>query len=150
MDVYRGINIQIGLLISSTMEDLSSEISFSFSRSGGKGGQNVNKVSTKVLLKFDVEASQLLTDRQKSIIHEKLSTYISQEGLLQLQCDETRSQLKNKEIATTRFHQLIQTALTPVKKRKKTRIPRSVKEKRLKKKKIKSQKKENRRKDGWE
>ncbi|MEZ4851272.1 MAG: alternative ribosome rescue aminoacyl-tRNA hydrolase ArfB [Bacteroidia bacterium] len=127
--------------------DLESELNFTFSRSGGKGGQNVNKVSTKAHLQFEVEKSQLLTDYQKTVISEKLRNQISQEGVLQLSCDETRSQLKNKEIVTERFFHLVKQALTPAKKRKKTNIPRSVKEKRLKDKKIKSEKKANRRKN---
>lgn len=129
------------------MLDLSSELQYSFSRSGGKGGQNVNKVETKVLLKFDLGTTELLTEWQKEIIREKLGGYINQEDILQLTCEETRSQLKNKEIVTARLHQLVQTALTPVKRRKKTRVPRSVKEKRLKDKRLKSEKKQNRRKD---
>lgn len=130
--------------------DFSSELSYSFVRSGGKGGQNVNKVSTKVLLRFDIIESKLLADWQKEIIREKLRSYISQSDILQLTCEATRSQLKNKEIVTTRFHHLIQTALTPVKPRKKTRVSRAVKERRLKSKAINSEKKKNRRVDRWE
>lgn len=130
--------------------DFTSELSYSFTRSGGKGGQNVNKVSTKVLLRFDIFDSKLLADWQKEIIREKLRGYISQSDILQLTCEATRSQLKNKEIATTRFHHLIQTALTPVKPRKKTRVSRAVKERRLKSKAINSKKKKNRRVDRWE
>ena len=131
------------------MNDLESELSFTFSRSGGKGGQSVNKLSTKALLKFEVNASKILTDYQKAVISDKLDKYINQEGELLLSCDETRSQLKNKEIVTARFIQLIKTALIPRKKRKKTKIPKAVKEKRLKDKRMKSLKKENRRKDIW-
>ncbi len=130
--------------------DFSSELNYSFVRSGGKGGQNVNKVSTKVLLRFDIIESRLLADWQKEIIREKLRSYISQNDFLQLTCEATRSQLKNKEIVTTRFHHLIQTALTPVKPRKKTRVSRAVKERRLKAKAINSQKKKNRKVDGWD
>ncbi len=130
--------------------DFSPELSYSFVRSGGKGGQNVNKVSTKVLLRFDIFDSTLLADWQKEIIREKLRSYISQNDILQLTCEATRSQLKNKEIVTTRFHHLIQTALTPVKPRKKTRVSRAVKERRLKTKAINSEKKKNRRVDRWE
>lgn len=129
--------------------DFSSELSYSFVRSGGKGGQNVNKVSTKVLLRFDIIESRLLADWQKEIIREKLKSYISQNELLQLTCEATRSQLKNKEIVTTRFHHLIQTALTPVKPRKKTRVSRAVRERRLKAKANNSEKKKNRRVDHW-
>lgn len=130
--------------------DFSSELSYSFVRSGGKGGQNVNKVATKVLLRFDIFDSTLLAAWQKEIIREKLRSYISQSDILQLTCEATRSQLKNKEIVTTRFHHLIQTALTPAKQRKKTRVSRAVKERRLKSKAINSEKKKNRRVDRWE
>jgi len=90
-----------GLCIFVTMilSDLHKEVKYRTSRSGGAGGQNVNKVSTKVELLFDVMKSGILTDRKKTIINEKLKNRISQEGILALQCDETRSQLKNKEIA---------------------------------------------------
>lgn len=131
------------------MLDLTTELSYTFSRSGGKGGQHANKVETKVALRFDIPHSQLLNERQKSVIQERLDTYISQEGVLQLMCDETRSQLRNKEIVTQRFFHLLKTALTPRKKRKRTWVPRSAKEKRLKYKKMRSEKKKNRRVDGW-
>ncbi|MDG1476399.1 MAG: alternative ribosome rescue aminoacyl-tRNA hydrolase ArfB, partial [Vicingaceae bacterium] len=110
----------------------------------GAGGQNVNKVSTKVELMFDVDASAVLTERRKTIIKEKLANKISQEGVLSLKCDETRSQLTNKEIVFERFINLIKTALTPVKKRRPTRPTRSSVRKRLDSKKKHSQKKSNR------
>jgi ribosome-associated protein len=125
-------------------EDLNKEINYRTSRSGGAGGQHVNKVSTKVELLFDVNNSTLLTERKKTIIIEKLSNRISKEGILSLTCDETRSQLTNKEIAFERFVNLIKTALIPVKKRRRTKPSRSSVRKRLDNKKKHSEKKSNR------
>lgn len=132
------------------MEQLIPELKFSFSRSGGAGGQHVNKVSTKVTLHFDLMNSNYLTDQQKATINEKLSQYINQEGILQLSAQHTRSQLRNKEAVIVRFCNLIQTALTPQKARKATRVPRHIKAKRLRAKRLQSQKKANRRVDDWE
>ena len=126
------------------LTDLKKEIKYRTSRSGGAGGQNVNKVSTKVELLFDVDASQVLTQRRKKIIKEKLANKINQEGILCLKCEETRSQLSNKEIVFERFIQLIQKALTPVKKRKKTRPTIASEKKRLENKKKQAQKKSDR------
>ena len=130
--------------------DLDSELTYSYSRSGGKGGQHVNKVSTKANLRFDLLASPSFSDEQKELLQLKLSTYINQEGILFLSSSETRSQLTNKEIVRARFYQLIQTALIRPKKRRKTKPPRSVKEKRLKNKKMNSLRKQNRRAEDWE
>lgn len=123
---------------------LRKEIKFRTSRSGGAGGQNVNKVSTKVEILFDVNNSNVLTDREKAIITEKLSNRISSEGILSLKCDETRSQLTNKEIVFERFINLIKTAMTPVKKRKPTKPSKASIRKRLQRKKIQSDKKDSR------
>lgn len=104
----------------------------------------MNKVSTKVELLFDVDASELLTEEQKAVIRTKLKNRISNEGLLILQCDETRSQLKNKEIVYQRFINLIEEALKPEKERKPTKPTKASVEKRLKEKKKKSEKKDYR------
>lgn len=125
-------------------EDFHKEVRYRTSRSSGSGGQNVNKVSTKVELLFDVFNSEILTERRRSIIIEKLSNRISSQGILALKCDETRSQLANKEIVFERFINLVKTALTPVKKRRITRPTRSSVRKRLDSKKKHSEKKSNR------
>ena len=112
--------------------ELNKEVQYRTSRSSGPGGQHVNKVSTKVELIFDVMNSTVLSDNQKEIIVEKLQNRITKDGLLVLQCDESRSQLKNKEIVFERFINLIEQALKPVKKRKPTRPTKSSVQKRLK------------------
>ena len=122
------------------------ELQFKAVRSSGAGGQNVNKVSSKVVLTFDVNNSKALTSEEKELLHHKLGTKLSSENLLILNCDEDRSQLKNKTIVTKRFLQLIQQSLVVQKKRKATKIPRSAIEKRIKAKRNQSEIKQNRRK----
>lgn len=85
------------------IEELNKEVRFKTSRSGGSGGQHVNKVSTKVELLFNVKESLVLSEIQKQKISDKLSNRIDLEGILHIQCDETRSQLKNKEIVLKDF-----------------------------------------------
>jgi ribosome-associated protein len=123
-----------------------SELNFKAVRSSGAGGQNVNKVSSKVVLSFDLPNSQSLGDDEKVLLSEKLKSKLTLEGVLILNCDEDRSQLKNKEIVTKRFLKLIQNALIIPKKRKPTKVPRSVIEKRIKAKRNTSEIKQNRKK----
>ncbi|PKP18132.1 MAG: aminoacyl-tRNA hydrolase [Bacteroidetes bacterium HGW-Bacteroidetes-23] len=127
-------------------EKIITELTFKAVRSSGAGGQNVNKVSSKVVLSFDVLNSQSLSEEEKTLISEKLKTKLTLDGILILNCDEDRSQLKNKEIVTKRFLKLIQNALVIPKKRKPTKIPRSVIEKRIKEKRTTSETKQNRKK----
>ena len=127
-------------------ENLLKEVSYKAVRSGGKGGQNVNKVSTKVELTFDISGSSFLSEEQKEIILKKLSSKISAEGILRLTADSERSQFSNKEIVSEKFLVLIQKALIPKKKRVASKPSKSSKEERLKLKKEKSEKKELRRK----
>lgn len=125
---------------------LVAELHYKAIRSSGAGGQNVNKVSSKVVLTFDLNASLALTEEQKALISNKLATKLTSENKLILTCDEDRSQLKNKEIVTKRFFELIKKALVVPKKRKPTSVPKSVVEKRIKDKKTTSEIKNNRRK----
>jgi len=128
------------------MGGFNSEFVFKTSRSGGKGGQNVNKVSSKVELDFDVLNSTLLNSQQKSIILEKLDSRISKEGILQVVMQTERSQLANKQLAIKKFYELLKQCFVKKKKRVPTKTPRSVKEKRLKNKKINSERKKDRQK----
>lgn len=127
-------------------EKIISEVTFKAVRSSGAGGQNVNKVSSKVVLTFDLNASQSLSDEEKELISNKLKSKLTLENILILNCDEDRSQLKNKEIVTKRFLEIITKALIIPKARKATKIPRSVIEKRLKNKASNSEIKQNRKK----
>lgn len=127
-------------------EKIISELSFKAVRSSGAGGQNVNKVSSKVVLTFDLNASQSLSDEEKELISNKIKTKLTSENILILNCDEDRSQLKNKEIVIKRFLEIIAKALIIPKPRKATKIPRSVIEKRLKNKASNSEIKQNRKK----
>lgn len=126
-------------------QQLYQEVTFKTSRSGGAGGQHVNKVSSKVELIFDVDKSAQFTDEQKVVIQNKLANRFDNEGLLHLQCDETRSQLKNKEIVFERLLDLMSIALKPVKKRKPSKPSKSSIKKRLDSKKKLSDKKDSRR-----
>ncbi len=123
-----------------------SELQFKAVRSSGAGGQNVNKVSSKIILIFNLETSQAFTEEEKTRIAQKLANRISNDGLLQIQADEDRSQLKNKKIAINRFLEMISSALVIVKPRTATKIPKSVIKKRLKDKRSLSQIKQNRQK----
>ncbi|WP_430909160.1 alternative ribosome rescue aminoacyl-tRNA hydrolase ArfB [Maribacter sp. 2-571] len=125
-------------------EQLLSELEFKAARSSGAGGQHVNKVATKILLLFSVANSLALSESEKAMLLEKLSQRVNKEGNLILQCDETRSQFRNKALAIARFLALVDTSLCPVKKRKKTRPSKAADRKRLEAKKKKSQKKASR------
>lgn len=123
-----------------------SELSFKAVRSSGAGGQNVNKVSSKVVLTFDLNNSQSLSGEEKERSQKKLKSKLTLDGILILNCDEDRSQLKNKEIVIKRFLELIEKSLVIPKERKATKIPKSVIEKRLKDKSTNSEIKQNRKK----
>ena len=126
--------------------DLSSEFQFLTSRSSGPGGQNVNKVNSKVELRFDIRNSSLLTDDQKEILLVKLATKITSEGILSVVSQRDRSQLANKENAIEKLYLILSKALKPIKPRKSTRPTKGSVERRLTTKRIKSEIKQNRQK----
>ena len=126
------------------IDKLIPEISFKTSRSSGSGGQNVNKIESKVSLIFNIETSLALDDNQKNILFQKLDNIINSENELIVNCEESRSQLKNKKQAIDKFKVLIDKAFEEKKKRKKTKPTKAAKMKRLEEKKKMSQKKENR------
>ncbi len=111
------------------------ELSFEFSRSGGPGGQNVNKVSTKATLLFDVASSPSLTDEQRSRIMSRLRTRITKAGILRVTSQRHRTQRANREAALERFAELIREALRRKRPRRRTRVPRAARERRLQEKK---------------
>ena len=123
---------------------LQSELQFKAVRSSGAGGQNVNKVASKVELIFDLEASLGLTDDEKELLKKSISNRLTKENVLLLQCEESRSQHKNKTLVIERFFDLIEKGLVIPKKRLPTKTPRSVVRKRLKAKRKVSDKKANR------
>ncbi len=122
------------------------EFNFRMSRSSGKGGQHVNKVSTRVELLFDVLNSEILSEDEITLMIKNLGARISQKGILQIACQSSRSQVRNKELVIELFFEKIEKALKVDKPRKKTKKPKSLNEKRLKNKKIQADKKSNRKK----
>ncbi len=127
-------------------EKLISELQFKAVRSSGAGGQNVNKVSSKVVLSFDVKNSNAFSNEEKLLLETNLSSRLTNDQILILNCDEDRSQLKNKEIIIKRFLAIVEQGLYIPKIRKATKIPKSVIRKRLKDKKNLSETKKNRKK----
>ncbi len=124
--------------------DFSNEFIFNASRSSGPGGQNVNKVNTKVELRFNIPESSLLSAEEKEILLNLLKKKISSDGFLIIVSQSERSQLKNKEKTIEKFYTLLKKSLTPKKKRKPTKPGTAAKEKRLEEKRILSEKKTRR------
>jgi ribosome-associated protein len=131
-----------------TADLLASELVFSTSRSSGPGGQNVNKVNSKVTLQFDVEKSMVLTPEEKQTLAQKLSSRMTTEGVLLLTAQEARSQLGNKEAVIGKFEKLVSKAFEKKKPRKATRPSKGSVQSRIQKKKENSEKKKWRRKPG--
>jgi ribosome-associated protein len=126
------------------------EITFTASRSGGPGGQNVNKVSSRVTLSFDVSASTALSEEQKQKVARKLATRMNKAGVLRIVSQRTRSQEMNRADALERFVDLLSRALTPQRRRVKTRMPAAAKERRMEEKKKRTHVKQTRSKKGWD
>ena len=124
--------------------DLQKETFYKASRSGGKGGQNVNKVSSKVELLFSINNSTLFNDEEKELLNEKLQTRFNKDGFVQVICDEERSQYLNKEKALERLSLLLTKALHKPKIRKVTKVSKAAKAARLEKKRLNAVKKESR------
>ncbi len=106
------------------------ELAFSFQRSGGPGGQNVNKVSTRVTLLFDLAGTASLTEQQKQRIRDKLAGRINSEGVLRVVSSRHRTQTANRKAAVERFGELLSDALHVEKNRRKTKVPRAERHKR--------------------
>lgn len=121
-----------------------SEISEQFSRSGGKGGQNVNKLSTKAEVRWNVENSKAFTDEQKQKIKQALGNRMNKKGELLVVSQEERSQLQNRRLAVERLNELVLSALTPEKERIPTKPTRASKERRLEEKTKQGKKKSSR------
>ncbi|ADB42242.1 alternative ribosome rescue aminoacyl-tRNA hydrolase ArfB [Spirosoma linguale] len=125
---------------------LQPEVQYQFARSGGAGGQNVNKVATKAELRFDVRNSQLLSEEERTILEEKLASKLTTEGELVLTHQTERTQLANKEKVTKKFYRLIEKAFEKPKPRKATKPSKAAVEERITRKKQKGDVKEKRKK----
>lgn len=121
---------------------LEPELEFSASRSSGPGGQNVNKVNSKITLKFDIRNSTLLTDYEKTILLAKLASRLTVDGVLILTAQDKRSQFQNKEAVQTKFDKIVTKAFEKKKVRKSTKPSKSSVHNRIKKKKQHSEKKQ--------
>ena len=128
---------------------LLSELKFKAVRSSGAGGQNVNKVSSKVVLSFDLANSFGLTQEEKERLQIKIANKLTQEVVLIITSEEDRSQFKNKEIAIKKFLKVIENGLVVPKERKEIKVSRRAKEKRLNAKKVMSVLKQNRKKPNF-
>ncbi|HRI84370.1 MAG TPA: alternative ribosome rescue aminoacyl-tRNA hydrolase ArfB [Ignavibacteria bacterium] len=125
--------------------EIEKELRFKTSRSGGKGGQNVNKVETKVELIFDITNSNAFTETEKSLLKSKLSNRITSDGIIKIISQSNRSQYLNKVDSSDKLFELIKIALKKVKKRKQIKLSQAEKEKRLQGKKKTAEKKSSRR-----
>ena len=122
--------------------DLMNEMTFTVSRSSGPGGQNVNKVNSRVTLKWDIVHSAILNEDQRRVLSHKLASRLTKDGVLLLSVQDNRSQLQNKEEAMRKLDFILLHALTPRKARKATKPSKAAKHKRIKSKKLRSEKKQ--------
>lgn len=129
-----------------TAQQLESELFFSASRSSGAGGQNVNKVNTKVTLRWDLAQSAMASTEQKEVLRKKLANRLTTEGVLVLTAQESRSQLQNKEDVLAKLDHLLEVAFRPVKIRKPSKPSKAVKKKRVESKRRHAEKKQWRKK----
>jgi ribosome-associated protein len=127
-------------ILAPTLEEFTHELVFTTSRSSGPGGQNVNKVNSKVTLRWDVSGS-FISAEQKEIVLTKLQAYITKDGVLLLTAQDSRSQLENKEVVLMKLSQLLTKAFAQRKKRKPTKPGKAAKQVRLNQKKQHSEKK---------
>ena len=135
------------ITVNDLLEIPDSEIDVKATRASGAGGQHVNKTSSRIEMTWNIRDSRVLTDEQRSKLMEQLASRISTEGAIRIVASEMRSQKQNRERAEIRLAETISRALTPRKKRKPTRRPRSADEARLASKKLQSKKKRDRRRD---
>lgn len=131
-----------------TAQEVRPELEFLTSRSSGAGGQNVNKVNSKVTLQWDVANSARLNSEQKARILNKLQSRLSSAGVLTIVSQESRSQLQNRDLVMLKLDELLQKAFAPIKKRKKTKPTKASAQRRLESKKRASEKKQRR--TGWQ
>lgn len=120
------------------------EISYTFSRSGGPGGQNVNKTSTRVTLLFDVGSTESLSEAERALLKRRLAGRIGKDGVLRIVCQQYRTQTANRREALGRFVELMKAALKQERRRKRTSVPEAVTEERLRDKKHRSRIKRDR------
>jgi len=137
----------MAVTISESLTIPDSELEVKATRSSGAGGQHVNKTSSRIELTWNIRDSRVLTDEQRSMLMERLASRISTDGAIRIVASEMRSQKQNRERAEIRLAETVTRALTPRKKRKPTRRPRSADEARLASKKLQSKKKRDRRRD---
>jgi ribosome-associated protein len=124
--------------VTDTVDIPESELGFRYARSSGPGGQNVNKVATKVTLLFDVDGSANLSDKQKALITRRLANRISRDGVLRVSSQRHRSRSANQRDALRRFASLLEGALRERRQRRRTRVPGSEKKRRLEEKRRRS------------
>jgi len=130
-----------------TTRDFTKELTFSAQRSSGAGGQNENKVNTKIELRFSVPESTILSNREKELLISRLAGKLTHKGDLIIMAETERSQLRNKEQAIKRFYNLLEWGLRPVKKRIPTKPSKASKKRRLDAKKKQAEKKNRRKND---